>query len=405
VGSYEDIAATRSRERITLILSAATFAIFFQAFMVAPILPHLATVFAVPIERLGLIVPAYLLPYGLTTLVYGILSDRIGRRRLILGSLATFTVLTAATASASSAAQLLMWRTLTGLGASAVVPLGLALIGQLFPYQQRGRPLGWLFGAMAGGMAFGSTFGAVLAPWIGWRGLFTAVATAGAVVLAVLFPLRGGLGEPTGGPKPSLDMLMRAFASLLGSRRGARTYAFVFLNAVFHSGVFTWLGLFFARRFALGDVGIGLALLGYGLPGFMFGPLIGRAADRVGRRRLIPLGLLLAGGAALALAAPIGLVLATVVVAILSLGYDLTQPLFAGIVTTLDPERPGQAMGLNVFALFTGFAVGSAAFAAVMRGGVERALTIFGVVQLGLGLLAFVAFSSERSGAASRRGT
>jgi predicted MFS family arabinose efflux permease len=54
------------------------------------------------------------------------------------------------------------------------------------------------------------------------------------------------------------------------------------LNAVFHSGVFTWLGLYFSRRYGLGEVGIGLAILGYGIPGFLLGPLIGRAADRWG---------------------------------------------------------------------------------------------------------------------------
>lgn len=385
------------RERLVRVLAAATFVIFFQAFMVAPILPHLAGVFGAPVERLGLIVPAYLLPYGLATIVYGVLSDRIGRRRLMIGSLVAFTALTAATSTASSMAQLLAWRALTGLGASAVVPLGLALIGQLFPYEQRGRPLGWMFGAMAGGMAFGSTFGAVLAPVIGWRGLFVAVALAGAALLVVVIPLRAVLGEPSAEKPRPLRVVLRGFASLVGSRRGGRTYAYVFLNAAFHSGVFTWLGLYFSTRFGLGEVGVGLALLGYGVPGFVFGPAIGRAADRVGRRALIPLGLLLAGAGALALALQVGLVLAAIAVTVVSLGYDLTQPLFAAIVTTLDPKRPGQAMGLNVFALFTGFAVGSAVFAAVLHGGLGRALATFGGVQLLLALVAVVAFSSERS--------
>src|SRR3546814_10418535 len=84
--------------------------------------------------------------------------------RLIFASLAMFAVLTALTAGAQSITQLTLWRTLTGLGASGVVPLALVLIGSLYPYEQRGRPLGWLFGAMAGGMAFGSTFGDVLEP-------------------------------------------------------------------------------------------------------------------------------------------------------------------------------------------------------------------------------------------------
>jgi len=49
------------------------------------------------------------------------------------------------------------------------------------------------------------------------------------------------------------------------------------------------------------------------------------------------------------------LVWGTHMVTALSLGYDMTQPLLAGIVISLDAKRGGEAMGLNVFALFTGF--------------------------------------------------
>jgi predicted MFS family arabinose efflux permease len=63
---------------------------------------------------------------------------------------------------------------------------------------------------------------------------------------------------------------------------------------MFHSGVFTWLGLYFSERYHLGDEGIGLALLGYGVPGMLLGPIIGRVADRIGRKRIIPSGILIA---------------------------------------------------------------------------------------------------------------
>lgn len=67
------------RYRLLYVLSGATFLIFFQAFMVAPIIPKLSSIFGVPVESIGLIVPAYLIPYGIFTLIYGPLSDRLGR--------------------------------------------------------------------------------------------------------------------------------------------------------------------------------------------------------------------------------------------------------------------------------------------------------------------------------------
>lgn len=391
------------RERLLRVLAAATFVIFFQAFMVAPIIPSLARGFAAPPLAVGVIVPAYLIPYGVATLVYGVLADRFGLRRIMFASLAGFCALTALTATARSLAELTAWRMLTGFGASGVVPLALVLVGQLFPYERRGRPLGWLFGAMAGGMAFGSTFGAVAEPYIGWRGLFLAVGLAGAGLLIGLLPFRSILAS-AGKIAPGSPMsVLRAYRDLLGSGRGARTYAYVFVNSIFHSGVFTWLGLYFERRYGLGPVGIGLALLGYGVPGFLFGPLIGRAADRWGRGRLLPVGFSLGALAAAALALDMPVVAAGLAVTMLSLGYDTTQPLLAGIVTSLDPRRAGQAMGLNVFALFVGFGLGSLLFGQALRLGFGPALAIFGGVELVLGLGAICLFRRERS-AGSRLG-
>src|SRR6266478_1526965 len=104
---------------------------------------------------------------------------RLGIHRVMFASLAAFAALTALTATAQSVEQLALWRILTGLGAAGVVPLANVLVGSLFPYERRGRPLGWLFGAVAGGIAFGSPLGALVVPTIGWRGLFPLVGGAG----------------------------------------------------------------------------------------------------------------------------------------------------------------------------------------------------------------------------------
>lgn len=334
-GTPGDAKGEREREHLLWMLSAATFVIFFQAFMVAPIIPRLADIFATSPEAAGLIVPAYLIPYGVATLVYGLLADRLGLWRIMAVSLGAFVGLTALTATAQSIEALAFWRVVTGLGASGVVPLALVLVGRLFPFERRGRPLGWLFGAMAGGMAFGSTFGALLEPYIGWRGIFLVVSLVAAAVFFALLPYRQHVPGAAHGAGGGLGTLFRAYRNLLADPRGQRTYAYVLLNSIFHSGVFTWLGLYLEQRYGLGPVGIGLALLGYGIPGFLFGPLIGQLADRRGRGRILPLGLTLGAFAAAALILHAPLVLAAGIITILSLGYDMTQTLFAGIVTAL----------------------------------------------------------------------
>jgi predicted MFS family arabinose efflux permease len=390
----QDISDTR-RERLLKMLAAATFVIFFQGYMVAPIIPTLSSTFGSSVQTVGLIVPAYLIPYGIATLAYGVLADRIGIHRVMFASLAAFSALTILTATAQSIEQLALWRIATGLGASGVVPLALALVGRLYPYEQRGRPLGWLFGAMAGGMAFGSPLGAMIVPFVGWQGLFVVVGAAGAALLLVLLPYRAIIAATAQSVTGTLRDLINGYKDLLGTARGQRTYGFVLVNSMFHSGVFTWLGVYFQQKYHLGATGIGLALLGYGVPGLAFGPVIGRAADRWGRARLIPLGLLLGALAAAALLLDFPIILGPIVAMVLSLGYDMTQPLFAGIVTSLGGKRAGQAMGLNVFTLFVGFGLGSLIFGELLRLSFGVALSLFAGVELVLAALSLWLFRSE----------
>lgn len=390
----QDIGETR-RERLLKMLAAATFIIFFQGYMVAPIIPTLSSTFGSSVQTVGLIVPAYLIPYGIATLAYGILADRVGIHRVMFASLAAFSALTVLTATAQSIEQLALWRIVTGIGASGVVPLALTLVGRLYTYDQRGRPLGWLFGAMAGGMAFGSPLGAMLVPVIGWQGLFIVVGAAGAGLLLALLPDRSFIAATVQSATGTLRDLLRGYADLLGTSRGQRTYGFVVVNSMFHSGVLTWLGVYFEQKYHLGAVGIGLALLGYGVPGFAFGPVIGRAADRWGRAKLIPVGLFFGALAAAALLLDFPMVVAPLVAMVLSLGYDMTQPLFAGIVTSLGGKRAGQAMGLNVFTLFVGFGLGSLVFGELLRFSFGVALSLFAGVELILALLSLWLFRSE----------
>ena len=91
------------------------------------------------------------------------------------------------------------------------------------------------------------------------------------------------------------------------------------------------------------------------------------------------LGLACAGAAVLA---------AAVAVTVLSLGYDMTQPLLAGVVTALGGQRPGQAMGLNVCLLFTGFGLGSLLFGGLLRFGFWSTLALWGIA-VGALVLAF----------------
>jgi predicted MFS family arabinose efflux permease len=76
----------------------------------------------------------------------------------------------------------------------------------------------------------------------------------------------------------------------------------------------------------------------------------------------------------------------------------MSHPLLAGIITSLDPSRRGQAMGLNAFALFTGFGLGSVLFQLLLGRGFAVVLGVFAATELLLAILAVRSFRSETSG-------
>jgi predicted MFS family arabinose efflux permease len=382
------------QDRILKPLAAAVFLIFFNGYMVAPLIPALATEFGVSIQQMGWVIPAYMLTYGCSTLIYGPLSDRLGRGPVLLTLLFLFAVATAGMPFVRSFPALISMRVVAGLCAGGILPIALALIGDLYPYKELGRPMGWMFGAVAGGTSFGSTFGAWLNPTLGWRREFMVLAAANLAVMFVVIPQRKWLAKG-GGARRTLRQIAEGYLGILQVPRALGTYTLIFCNAVFHSGTFSWLGYYLLQRYGLDDAGIGKALLGYGLPGMFLGPVIGRLADRHGRKRIIPLGFAVAAICALLLVPVTPLAVPVLVITALSVGFDMSHPLMAGVVTTLDPPRRGQAMGLNAFAVFVGFGAGSLIFQLLMRSGFAAALGTFGLVQLCLAYAAARVFQAE----------
>lgn len=374
-----------SRAVLLWILAAASFLVLFQGYLVAPLIPALANDFRASSSVVGLMVPAYTIPYGLSTLLYGPLSDRVGRKPVLLVLLVMMAVATLALAFSSSAYMFLGIRVFMGLSTGGIVPIAIALLGDLYPYEERGKPIGLLYGAMAGGMTFGSTLGAYLNPLIGWRMEFIITGIMCGIVLLAAVYFRKLFTSSRSSEIISFKTTVLVSKQLLTSKKGRPLYSYIFLNGMFHSGIFAWLGYYFSTRYHLNDQGIGLALLGYGLPGMLLGVTIGKAADKYGRKNLIPIGLLTGVVTVSVLVFKFPLWIAGASVAFLSLGYDLTQPLFAGLVTTLgNNSSRGLAVGLSASMLFLGYGIGALIFQFLLQQGISTALLAFVGLELAL---------------------
>ncbi|MFT3822604.1 MAG: MFS transporter [Chitinophagaceae bacterium] len=374
-----------------IIVSLATFLVFFQGLMVAPLLPELSVFFGTSVRQISFIEPVYLLGYGAFTLVYAPLSDRYGRFKIIVLSLILFIIFSACTALVVNAGQMILLRLLAGASAAGIAPTTISWISDRFPYSERGYALGIFFGCMAGGTAFGSSTGALLAGVIGWRALFVAIAFAGGIVLLLNVYHRRRL-FPAVPPSQQRSSGVTAFKEILSTPGAKGTYFFVFENGLFHSGVFAWLGVYFYHFFHLSERGIGLALLGYGIPGLVLGPVLGRMADRIGRKKVIPSGILLGGITVILLSCVPHLFVACILVSLLSLSFDLTHPSLAAIVTSFSNKKAGSSTGLFAFFLFAGYGFGSLLFSLLVSMGLIETLRVFGLMAIIVSLAARVFF-------------
>jgi EmrB/QacA subfamily drug resistance transporter len=146
------------------------------------------------------VVTAYLLTSTVTVPIYGKLSDVYGRRPMLLVGVALFLVGSALSGISQSMGQLIAFRGVQGLGAGALFPISLAIIGDLFSPQERGRYQG-LFGAVFGlSFIIGPFLGGFLTDNVNWRWVFYVNLPVGVVALGVIAAVLPNLGRGPGSP-------------------------------------------------------------------------------------------------------------------------------------------------------------------------------------------------------------
>src|SRR5260370_32354435 len=151
-------------------LRAAVTAIGFCALqLVVPVLPLLATAFDDRAARVQLVLTLYLAGIAGGQLVYGTVSDRFGRRPVLIAGLAMFLVGTLICGFAWSLSALVMGRVLEGCGACAGIVLGRAIIRDVYEREAAARGLAIVMMAMTLAPGISPAIGAYLAEWVDWR--------------------------------------------------------------------------------------------------------------------------------------------------------------------------------------------------------------------------------------------
>ncbi len=174
-----------SRRRILTVLFTGVFMAALDAAIIAPAIPALRLAFGVDNRQIGLITIVFSLCSLSATALMANLSDRFGRRAIYLLDIALFAAGSLVIARSGTFAMVLVGRAIQGLGAGGITPTASAVVGDMFPAEQRGRILG-LIGATFG-MAFlvGPVVASVLLVFASWQWIFLINLPVAAIVFVM----------------------------------------------------------------------------------------------------------------------------------------------------------------------------------------------------------------------------
>ena len=257
--------------------------------------------------ELGLLSTSFLWVYAIASPLIGFLADRFGRKKVIVASLAVWSLMTWATGKARSFRELLAVRGLMGVSEAAYLPAGLAMIADHHSERTRSLATGIHYSGAYLGIVLGGVAGGWIGEHYGWRPAFSFLGILGiAYALVAMLGLRERPAsalpeaEQPQAAKPRLMFSLRKLFAL----RGFATLTLVFgMMSIANWLVYTWMPIYLYERFHMSLLAAGFSATAYIQAGSVGGILLGgMLADRRATRS--PRGRLMTQAAGLALAAP-----------------------------------------------------------------------------------------------------
>jgi predicted MFS family arabinose efflux permease len=357
-------AAERSRLRL-LQLTALTSSC--DRFALAPLLVVIGLDLDEPLVAVVAVASVYFLTYGLMQPVWGLISDRIGRVRVMRVSLLGAAVAGVVSAIAPNLLILGVSRTVAAGCVAALIPATLVYVGDLWEPRVRQRPLAEVLTASSLGTAVATAGAGVLAQLIGWR----AVPALTGIAAAVLWVALRRLPEPE--REPATGTPLRSITTVLRHRWALAVLVLVLVEGMVVLGVVTYLAP------AVQELGSSAAVAGLVAASFGAGALVFSRFVRVLVGRLSATRLATVGAAMLA--AGWALPSVTVSLATVSAAGVLLGGSWAFLHTTLQswstevvPGERATMVALFAALLFLGAAIGTAVLAPLADAGAFEAV-------------------------------
>jgi predicted MFS family arabinose efflux permease len=278
---------TSNQYVIIFALWLLVFASSSQIMIIAPILPRITEELAMPETLGGTLVSAYGVLLGIFALIIGPISDRIGRRRVLLYGTGSMTLALALHAVAVDYVSLLLVRAAAGASGGLLSGAAVSYVGDYFPYQRRGWANGWIMSGVAFGQIIGIPLGTVLASAFGFRipFLFFALAMGGSLAL-IYFKVPQPDVEFDRRPL-SIGSAMSGYVQMLREPQIAAAGGVFFLIFVSLAFYVVYLPTWLEASIGASGNAIAMMFLVGGVASVLTGPQAGKISDRIGRKPII----------------------------------------------------------------------------------------------------------------------
>jgi predicted MFS family arabinose efflux permease len=262
----------RLATRAIALLAFAGFASQSMVRVTDSLLPQIASDFGVTVGAAATAVWAYALAHGSVQLIIGPVGDRFGKYVCVAGATAAATVLVALCGLTQTLPQLVAARLLVGFAAGWVIPLGMAFLGDVIPYERRQRVLGRFLAGQITGQLFGQAAGGVLGDWFGWRNVFFVLAVLFALASLALWSefIRNPITHAGHATATRSRGFVTDYRTVLRSPWARTVIFYGFLENGMLFGAFAYVGAFLHLRFGLRLSFVGLLVGAFAIGGLIY---------------------------------------------------------------------------------------------------------------------------------------
>ncbi len=376
-------AAQPNPTRSIVLLAVAGFASQAQVRVTDSLLPQIAGDFGTTVGAAAMVVTAYAIAHGSVQLFIGPIGDRFGKYLTVMTMCLASSILVMACGLANSLTELAIARLLAGACAGWVIPLSMAYVGDVIPYDRRQPVLGRYLTGQITGQLFGQAAGGVLGDLFGWRNVFFvlgamfALATAGLIYELVTNPRTRQAGRP----EERSRGFVADYKAVLSNPWARIVIAAVFLESFFGWGAFAYVGADLNQRFGLGYTAVGLIVGCFAIGGLVYATTVQQLVNRFGQRGLAVGGALMCGACYLVLASGLAWWLAPLAVGLYGLGFYALHNTLQTCGTQMTPEARATGFALFSSAIYLGQTVGVGVSGIVFdRAGAMPLLVVAGLV-------------------------